>query len=56
MTAMALRKSLRKYGSHLNRQQRRQWMQFRLDQRHLLHPVHAPSRGVYNPCTGARLS
>lgn len=35
----ALRKSLRVYGSHLNRQQRRAWFRYRLDERCLLHPV-----------------
>jgi len=31
MTAMSLRKSLRQYGSHLNREQRRAWMTMRLE-------------------------
>jgi hypothetical protein len=51
----ALRKPLRKYASHLNKQQRRRWMEFRLDRRHLLHPANSPARGQYNEFTGARL-
>jgi hypothetical protein len=30
MTAMSLRKSLRQYGSHLNREQRRKWLEQRM--------------------------
>ena len=56
MTAMSLRKSIRMYASHLNREQRRQWLRYRLDTRHPLHPVHAPRRGTYNPITGARIA
>lgn len=31
MTAMSLRKSLRQYGSHLNKAQRRKWLSMRLE-------------------------
>jgi hypothetical protein len=53
---LSLRKSLRQYTSHLNREQRRQWLRYRLDRRHVLHPANSPVRGRYNEFTGARLS
>ena len=56
MTAMSLRKSIRMYASHLNREQRRRWLQYRLDSRHVLHPANAPEKGVYNEFTGRRLA
>jgi hypothetical protein len=56
MTAMSLRKSIRQYASHLNREQRRRWLQFRLDTRHVLHPAHSPERGIYNPLSGQRIA
>jgi hypothetical protein len=52
----SLRKSLRQYASHLNREQRRQWILYRLDRRHVLHPANAPQKGRYNEFTGARLA
>lgn len=56
MTAMSLRKSMRQYASHLNREQRRRWLAYRLDSRHVLHPANSPRKGRYNEFTGARLS
>ncbi|MFL9904543.1 hypothetical protein PQR71_41525 [Paraburkholderia fungorum] len=46
MTAMSLRKSLRQYGSHLNRAQRRKW----LEQRMRLTPRVNVSGAYVPPC------